>query len=93
MLDCDMHHQALTIRLFNQSNEAPRCQAESKRRGVQCRKAAMRGKKICRMHGGASTEPKTLEGRETRAIRSKCDAKLRELRDFGLILKDFGPTP
>ena len=97
-----MHHQSLNIRLFSQSNEVPRCQAKSKRSGVQCRKAAMRGKKVCRTHGGASTGPrtpegrqrcaeaKTVHGRETRAIRSKRDAKLRELREIERIMKAAG---
>ena len=80
----------------------PRCQAKSKRSGDQCRKAAMRGKKVCRTHGGASTGPKTTEGRqrcakaktvhgrETRAKRSKRDAKLRELRDLERTMKAAG---
>jgi len=79
--------------------EVPRCQAKSKRSGDQCRKAAMRGKMVCRTHGGASTGPKTPEGRqrcaeaktvhgrETRAIRAKRDAKLRELREIEIWMK------
>ena len=101
-LDLDMHHQAPNISLFSGSNEAPRCQAKSKRSGVQCRKAAMRGKRVCRTHGGASTGPrtpegrqrcsdaKTVHGRETRAIRSKRDAKLRELRSLEHTMKAAG---
>jgi hypothetical protein len=84
------------------TTKVPRCQAKSKRSAVQCRKAAMRGKKVCRTHGGASTGPKTLEGRqrcaeaktvhgrETRAIRSKRDAKLRELRELEHTMKAAG---
>lgn len=87
------------------SFEAPRCQAKSKRSGEQCRKAAMRGKKVCRTHGGASTGPKTLEGRqrcaeaktvhgwETRAIRSKRDIKLRELHKIENLMKANGLMP
>ncbi len=83
----------------------PRCQAKSKRSGVQCRKAAMRGKKVCRTHGGASTGPRTPEGRqrcsdartvhgrETRAIRSKRDAKLRELRELEHTIREIGLIP
>ena len=81
------------------ATEVPRCQAKSKRSGDQCRKAAMRGKMVCRTHGGASTGPKTPEGRqrcaeaktvhgrETRAIRAKRDAKLRELREIEIWMK------
>lgn len=77
-----------------------RCQAQSKRSGEQCRKAAMRGKTVCRTHGGALTGPKTAEGRErcaeartvhggeTRAIRSKRTKKLKELKELeGVMLK------
>ncbi len=71
---------------------AGRCQAKSKRSGVQCRKPAMRGKRVCRTHGGASTGAKTQQGRErcaqaktahgweTREIRRMRAEKLRELR-------------
>jgi len=90
------------IALFGQSTVVSRCQAKSKRSGVQCRKAAMRGKKMCRTHGGASTGPrtpegrqrcaeaKTVHGRETRAIRRKRDLKLRELREIESLMKAAG---
>ena len=84
------------------SFEVPRCQANSKRSGIQCRKAAMQGKRVCRTHGGASTGPKTIavrqrcaaaktvHGRETRAIRAARDVKLRELREMEQTLKNAG---
>jgi hypothetical protein len=80
----------------------PRCQARSKRSGEQCRKAAMRGKTVCRTHGGASTGPTTAEGRErcaqartvhggeTREIRSKRAAKLAELRQLEAAMVSLG---
>lgn len=40
-----------------------RCQAMA-RSGKQCQKAAVRGKRVCRSHGGASTGPRTQEGRD-----------------------------
>ena len=42
----------------------PRCQAKAKRTGQQCLRPALRGKRVCRFHGGASTGPKTQAGRE-----------------------------
>lgn len=40
-----------------------RCQAQSKRTGLQCRAPAVVGKNKCRFHGGKSTGPKTESGR------------------------------
>ena len=34
-------------------HESPRCGAHSRRTGQPCRSPAVRGKKRCRMHGGA----------------------------------------
>ncbi len=39
------------------------CQATSKRSRMQCKAPAMRGKSVCRTHGGLSTGPRTAEGR------------------------------
>ena len=70
----------------------PRCQAKSKRSQQQCRSPAIRGKRVCRIHGGRSTGPrtqqgrnlcgaaKTRHGRETRAIRAKRQQVLAELK-------------
>ena len=40
-----------------------RCQARSKRSGAQCAAPSMRGKFVCRTHGGLSTGAKTEAGR------------------------------
>lgn len=40
------------------------CNAMSKRTGIQCRAPAAKGKNKCRFHGGASTGPKTEQGRQ-----------------------------
>lgn len=40
-----------------------RCQAKSKRTGLQCSAPAMAGKSVCYRHGGASTGPRTEAGR------------------------------
>ena len=65
----------------------------------------MRGKAVCRSHGGASTGPRTVagrvrcaevrtvhgrEGRQTREVRAE---KLRELREFERYIKGVGPAP
>ena len=82
--------------------QTSRCQARSKRSAEQCRKAAMRGKRVCRTHGGTSKGPKTPEGRqkcaeaktvhgwETRAIRRERAAKLTELRFLERVMVGAG---
>ena len=47
---------------FGPSWQGKRCGAET-RNGQPCKKAAMKGRKRCRNHGGASTGPRTEEGR------------------------------
>ena len=71
---------------------APRCQALSKRSKLQCRKAALTGKRVCMFHGGKSRGPvtedgrkrcakaKTVHGYETRAAREYRAEKFRELQ-------------
>ena len=87
------------IDLFGQGTFAPRCQAQSKRSKQQCRKAAIRGKQVCRIHGGLSTGPRTLQGRkrcaaaktvhgwEARALRKKRAEKFREMNTLFNFLK------
>ena len=70
----------------------PRCQAKSKRTKQQCRSPAIRGKRVCRIHGGKSTGPKTeqgrnlcaaaltIHGRETRQKRARRQQALAELK-------------
>lgn len=41
-------------RAIELAHSAPKCRAKSKRSGCRCRNAAMRGKRVCRMHGGKS---------------------------------------
>jgi len=69
-----------------------RCQAQSKRTKQQCKAPAIKGKQVCRFHGGYSTGPKTPEGKarasarhttyahETREFRRKRKQKLAELQ-------------
>ena len=71
---------------------AHRCQALSKRTKLQCRKAALTGKPVCKFHGGKSTGPITSDGKkrcadarnmhgyETRAARDYRAKKFREMR-------------
>ena len=80
--------------------EVPRCHARSKRSQLQCCKAAMRGKSVCRSHGGLSTGPKTKQGRkrcaevnyvhgwETREKREIRAEKFHEMKAWMRLLDD-----
>ena len=73
---------------------APRCQALSKRSKLQCKKAALKGRRVCMFHGGKSTGPvtkegkqrcaiaKTVHGRETQVIRDKRGKTLAEMKFY-----------
>ncbi len=52
--------------------ESRRCSARSTRHGGRCRKAAMRGQRVCRNHGGAS--PQALRTAEARLEAAKFEA-------------------
>ena len=77
------------------------CQAMSKRSRQRCKAPAMRGKAVCRTHGGLSTGPrteagrkrcaqsKTIHGRETRkerTERSLASARLAALESVGFAI-------
>jgi hypothetical protein len=74
-----------------------RCQALSTRSKEQCKKPALKGKRVCGFHGGKSTGPRTQEGKarvaqahtihgnETKAKRekrSRSNAYMRNLEDL-----------
>jgi hypothetical protein len=75
-----------------------RCQAKSKRTKLQCAAPALKGKRVCKTHGGRSTGPKTeagrqrcaeaktIHGRETREVRTErslASARLAVLEQAG----------
>ena len=69
---------------------APRCQARTKR-GASCRSKAVRGKRVCRMHGGTNKGAPRGEGngayrhggetKEAVALRAAARRLLRALAD------------
>jgi hypothetical protein len=75
-----------------------RCQAKSKRTKLQCAAPALKGKRVCKTHGGRSSGPKTeagrqrcaeaktIHGRETREARTErslASARLAVLEAVG----------
>ena len=74
------------VTLFGQDTPAARCLAKSKRSQQQCRKAAMKDKLVCRMHGGRSTGAITEQGRklcaEARTVHGRETRQQRQIRSF-----------
>jgi len=60
------------------------CQATAKSTRQQCRRPATKGKRVCKLHGGHSTGPKTPEGRQrcaaAKTIHGQETTKIREER-------------
>lgn len=69
---------------------AARCQARSKRHKSQCGAMAIRGKEVCRVHGGRSTGPKhphcPAGGTETNAKRKERAEAIARIRMYGAAL-------
>ncbi len=66
--------------------KAPRCGART-RLGAECRQPAMRNGR-CRMHGGASTGPRTADGLERlRAARTRHGAYSKEAREVQELIR------
>ena len=47
----------MTINPMQSAHDAPRCKARSKRTGKRCRAPAVRGFRVCRMHGANGGAP------------------------------------
>ena len=58
------NHENVTLLTAGGCITCRQCNAKSKRTKQQCRAPAAKGKTKCRFHGGASTGPKTDEGRQ-----------------------------
>jgi hypothetical protein len=91
-------HLEQTLKTLGGRVTCQRCQAKSKRTKLQCAAPALKGKRICKTHGGRSTGPKTeagrqrcadaktIHGRETtakRLERSEASARLAVLEMVG----------
>lgn len=75
------------------------CQATSKRSGQQCRSPAMKGKRVCKLHGGRSegarteigrqrcAEAKTIHGNETGRMRRERSLALARLTQLDAIAR------
>ena len=57
-------HLEQTLKTLGGRIICQRCQAKSKRTKLQCAAPALKGKRVCKTHGGRSTGPKTEAGRQ-----------------------------
>ena len=91
-------HLEQTLKTLGGRVTCQRCQAKSKRTTLQCAAPALKGKRVCKTHGGRSTGPKTeagrqrcaeaktIHGRETREARNErslASARLAVLEEVG----------
>jgi hypothetical protein len=66
--------------LMHKAHAAPRCAARSKRTGQPCRAPAVRGWKVCRMHGACGGAPEgKRNGNYRHGARTKATIELWRL--------------
>ena len=86
------------ISLFKGRIRTFQCQALSKRSKLQCKNAALKGKRLCKYHGGKTgritidgrqrcAEAKFIHGQETREKRRIRAEKFREMKRLVSLLK------
>jgi hypothetical protein len=74
----------MAINPMQSAHAAPRCTATSKRSGVTCRAPAVKGKRVCRMHGAKAGAPsgsahgRYVHGRQTQQAK----AARKEVREL-----------
>ena len=80
-------HLEQTLKTLGGRVTCQRCQAKSKRTKLQCAAPALKGKRVCKTHGGRSTGPKTEAGRqrcaEAKTIHGRETRKTRNERSLG----------
>jgi hypothetical protein len=74
----------------------PACEAHCKRTGLPCRQPKVNGKRVCRVHGGLSTGPKTKEGkdriRQAKLVHGRYSKNSEERRIAIKAYKEFRKT-
>ena len=80
-------HIEQTLKTLGGRVTCQRCQAKSKRTKLQCAAPALKGKRVCKTHGGRSSGPKTEAGRqrcaEAKTIHGRETRKARTERSLG----------
>ena len=80
-------HLEQTFKTLGGRVTCQRCQARSKRTKLQCAAPALKGKRVCKTHGGRSTGPKTEAGRQrsskARTVHGRETREARNERSLG----------
>lgn len=83
------NHKNVTLLTAGGRITCLQCNAKSKRTKQQCQAPAAKGKTKCRFHGGASTGPKTEQGRrhcaEAKTIHGRETRAKRAVRNLALV--------
>jgi hypothetical protein len=64
----------MSINPMQSAHDAPRCKANARRTGTRCRAPAVRGYRVCRMHGAGDGAPESKgngnfrHGRRTKEV-------------------------
>jgi len=73
--------------------DMPKCQAKAKSTGQRCKNVAVKGKRVCYLHGGKSTGPKTDRGKlyskYARLTHGDYSAKAKHNRHMAVMLERF----
>ena len=95
-------HLEQTLKTLGGRVICQRCQAKSKRTKLQCAAPALKGKRVCKTHGGRSTGPKTeagrqrcaqaktIHGRETREARTERSLAMARLAVLEAVGRELG---
>ena len=76
---------------MQRAHAAPRCTASSKRSGLPCRNPAVRGWRVCRMHGaGGGASPGKAHPNYKHGMRTKEWTEMRKL--VNELVRDLQPV-
>jgi hypothetical protein len=81
----------MSINPMHKAHAAPRCKARSKRTGKPCRAPAVRGYRVCRMHGARGGAPKGKRNGNYRhgGKTKEAIASMHEVRELIRLLRQF----
>lgn len=70
----------MSQKYVNLMDDTRRCKAKAKGTGERCKNAAVEGKQVCRIHGGASTGRPIIHGRYSVKTRAALQEKIEQFQ-------------